>query len=228
MEIILIAGLWLDASAWRDVVPELEKLGHRVSPLTLPGQGDGQVSATFADQRAAVISAVDSAKERPLVVGHSAACTLAWIAADARPEKVAATVLIGGFPSNNADLYADFFEMTDGVMLFPEWQQFEGPDSADLDTETRAQMTTAAIPIPEAVARGVVQLEDPRRFDVPSFVLCPEFSPEQAKEWVNSGDVPELAKAQNVSYINIESGHWPMFSQPLVLAQMLDSIVKGI
>lgn len=228
MEIILIAGLWLDASAWRDVVPELEKLGHRVTPLTLPGQGDGNASANFADQRAAVISAVDAAKENPLVVGHSAACTLAWIAADARPEKVASTVLIGGFPSNNAELYADFFAMTNGEMLFPGWQQFEGPDSADLDAQTKAQMTAAAIPIPEAVARGVVQLEDPRRFNVPTFVLCPEFSPEQAKEWVESGDVPELAQAQNVSYLNIETGHWPMFSQPLVLAQMLDSIAKGI
>ncbi|WP_199533207.1 alpha/beta fold hydrolase [Renibacterium salmoninarum] len=173
MEIILIAGLWLDASAWRDVVPELEKWGHRVTPLTLPGQGDGQVTATFADQRAAVISAVDAAKGKPLVVGHSAACTLAWIAADARPEKVAATVLIGGFPSDDAELYADFFEMRNGEMLFPGWQQFEGPDSADLDAETRAQMTAAAIPIPEAVARGVVQLEDPRRFDVPTLCAVP-------------------------------------------------------
>ncbi|POC77282.1 alpha/beta hydrolase, partial [Vibrio vulnificus] len=87
-----------------------------------------QVTATFADQRAAVISAVDAAKGKPLVVGHSAACTLAWIAADARPEKVAATVLIGGFPSDDAELYADFFEMRNGEMLFPGWQQFEGPD----------------------------------------------------------------------------------------------------
>ncbi len=29
MDIVLIAGMWLDGSAWKDVVPELEKLGHR-------------------------------------------------------------------------------------------------------------------------------------------------------------------------------------------------------
>lgn len=93
MDILLIAGLWLDGSAWDDVVPTLEALGHRPVPLTLPGQGDGAASATLDDQVVAVLAAVDSASEKPMVVGHSVACTLAWMAADARPEKVAKVVL---------------------------------------------------------------------------------------------------------------------------------------
>src|ERR1035437_9510423 len=87
MDIVLIAGLWLDGSAWDGVVPALEALGHRAVPLTLPGQGDGSASATLDDQVAAVLAAVDSASEKPMVAGHSAACTLAWLAADARPGK---------------------------------------------------------------------------------------------------------------------------------------------
>ena len=53
MDILLIAGLWLDGSAWDEVVPELEARGHRPVPVTLPGQGDGQKSATLDDQAAA-------------------------------------------------------------------------------------------------------------------------------------------------------------------------------
>ena len=53
-DIVLIAGLWLDGSAWDDVVPALEELGHRPVALTLPGQGDGAESATLEDQVAAV------------------------------------------------------------------------------------------------------------------------------------------------------------------------------
>jgi hypothetical protein len=53
-------------------------------PVTLPGQGDGNASATPADQLAAVVAAVDAAAGTPMVVGHSAACSLAWLAADAR------------------------------------------------------------------------------------------------------------------------------------------------
>jgi len=56
MDILLIAGLWLDGSAWDSVVPALESLGHRPVPLTLPGQGDGSASATLGDQVAAVLA----------------------------------------------------------------------------------------------------------------------------------------------------------------------------
>lgn len=221
MDILLIAGLWLDGSAWDDVVPALDALGHRPVPLTLPGQGDGSGSATLDDQVAAVLAAVDSASGKPVVVGHSAACSLAWMAADARPEKVASVALIGGFPSADGQTYADFFETQDGVMPFPGWGPFEGPDSADLDADARHRFASAAIPVPEGIAKGVVRLADERRFDVPVVLVCPEFSPAQAREWIDAGDVPELAQATHVEFVDIDSGHWPMLTKPRELARIL-------
>jgi pimeloyl-ACP methyl ester carboxylesterase len=221
MDILLIAGLWLDGSAWDDVLPELESLGHRPVPLTLPGQGDGSTSATLDDQVAAVLAAVDSASGKLMVVGHSAACTLAWLAADARPERVAKIVLIGGFPSADGDSYADFFELKDGVMPFPGWGPFEGPDSADLDEEAKRSFAAAAIPVPAGVTKGVVRLADERRFDVPVVLVCPEFGPAQAQEWIDSGDLPELAKAKHLELVDIDSGHWPMLTKPAELARLL-------
>jgi pimeloyl-ACP methyl ester carboxylesterase len=221
MDILLIAGLWLDGSAWDDVTPAIEALGHRPVPLTLPGQGDGATSATLADQMAAVLAAVDASSGRPLVVGHSAACTLAWLAADARPEKVAKVALIGGFPAADGSLYADFFEPTDGAVPFPGWGPFEGPDSADLDEEARRRFEADAVPVPEGVTRGVVHLADERRFDVPVVLVCPEFTPAQAQAWIGSGDVPELARAKHLEYVDIDSGHWPMITKPADLARLL-------
>ncbi|MEU4385567.1 alpha/beta hydrolase [Promicromonospora sp. NPDC023805] len=225
MDILLIGGLWLDTSAWDDVVPELEALGHRAVPVALPGQGDGSTTATLEDQVAAVLAAVDAAVDsgsgKPLVVGHSAACTLAWLAADARPEKIAGVVLIGGFPWDEGKLYADLFEMTDGVMPFPGWGPFEGPDSADLSDEVKAALAAKAVPVPEAVARGVVHLADERRFEVPVTVVCPEFTAEQARQWIEAGDVPELARTKNVDLVDLDSGHWPMFTRPAALATQL-------
>lgn len=221
MDIVLMGGLWLDASAWDDVASELGRLGHRPVPVTLPGQGDGSASATLADQLAAALAAVDAAPGKAMVVGHSAACTLAWMAADARPYHVAKVVLIGGFPSDDGGTYADFFEVTDGVMAFPGWDPFDGPDAADLDEEARRSFESAAIPVPEGVSRGVVRLADERRFDVPVVLICPEYSPAQAQEWIANGEVPELAKAKHVDFVDIDSGHWPMITRPADLAGML-------
>ncbi|PUB20287.1 pimeloyl-ACP methyl ester carboxylesterase [Promicromonospora sp. AC04] len=228
MDILLIGGLWLDGSAWDDVVPELEALGHHPVPVPLPGQGDGSTSATLDDQVATVLAAVDAASEKPLVVGHSAACTLAWLAVDARPEQVAGVALVGGFPWDDGKLYADLFEITDGVMQFPGWEPFAGPDSADLDDAARRTFADKAVPVPEGVARAVVHLTDERRFDVPVVVVCPEFTPAQAKEWIDAGDVPELARAKHVDLVDLDSGHWPMFSRPAELAAVLASAAESV
>ncbi|MFF1464409.1 alpha/beta fold hydrolase [Streptomyces sp. NPDC058330] len=221
MDILLIAGLWLDGSAWDDVVPELITLGHRPVPLTLPGQGDGAASATLDDQLAAVLAAVDAVPEGALVVGHSAASTLAWLAADARPEKVAKVALVGGFPAADGNAYADYFAVEGGVMPFPGWEPFEGPDAADLDQQARDRFASAAVPVPEAVARGVVRLADERRFGIPVVVVCPEFTPAQAAKWIAAGESPELARAAHVEYVDLDSGHWPMATRPRELARVL-------
>ena len=226
MDILLIAGLWLDGSVWDKVAAQLEARGHHAVPVTLPGQGDGNTSATLADQSDAVVAAVDAAAGRPMVVGHSAASTLAWLAADARPTKISKVAMIGGFPSADGEPFFGGFPVQDGAMPFPGWGEFEGPDSADLDDAAKQAMAAAAIPVPEGVIRGVVRLADERRYDVPVVLICPEFSPAQAREWIGNGEVPELAKSKNVSYADIDSGHWPMISAPAELADLLAQLAE--
>ncbi len=107
MDVLLIAGLWLGAPVWDNVAARLRAHGHRAVPVALPGQGDGNTSATLADQVAAVLAAVDAAARRPM--GHSAACSLAWLAAGARPATISKVVLIGGFPSPDGQPYVSGF-----------------------------------------------------------------------------------------------------------------------
>ena len=226
MDILLIAGLWLDGSVWDNVAAHLEARGHRALPVNLPGQGDGNTSATLADQSAAVVAAVDAAAARPMVVGHSAACSLAWLAADARPAKISKVALIGGFPSPGGEAYFDAFPVQDGAMPFPGWGEFEGPDSADLDDAAKRAIASAAIPVPEGVTRAVIGLADERRYDVPVVLICPEFTPAQAREWIDQDEVPELAKSKNVAFLDIDSGHWPMISAPADLARLLSQAAE--
>lgn len=221
MDILLIAGLWLPSSIWSDVADELTRLGHNPIPVKLPGVDDRSTSATLDDQLTAVLAAVDRA-ERPVVVGHSAACTLAWMAADRRPEAIESVLLIGGFPAGDGEPYADFFPIEDGVMPFPGWDPFEGPDAADLSEEQRNRMAAGSVPVAEGVAKGIVGLGNPQRFAMPVVLICPEFDPDQARAWIDAGDVPELAGAEGVSFVDIDSGHWPMVSRPAELAQIID------
>jgi pimeloyl-ACP methyl ester carboxylesterase len=196
--------------------------------VLLPGQGDGNRTATLDDQVTAVLVTIDECEGTPLVVGHSASSALAWIAADARPDKVGGVVLIGGFPTPDGATYADFFPVVDGAMPFPGWEPFDGPDSADLDDATRQRLAAAMIPVPEGVSRAVVQLTDDRRYDVPVTLICPEFSPEQAKAWIASGEVPELPLVKRLDFVDIDSGHWPMVTQPGALARLLEAVAHPL
>lgn len=221
MDILLVAGLWLDGSAWTAVADALRALGHRPHPLTLPGQGDGSATATLDDQVAAVLAAVDATQGKSVVVGHSAACALAWLAADARPDKIATVVLIGGFPTGDGKPYFTVLDTTGDALPFPGWHTFDGPDSADLDEPTKKAIAAAAIPVPKGVTTGIVRLTDERRFDVPVVLICPEFSPAQAKEWIDAGQSPELARVKQLDYVDIDSGHWPMHTKPTELATLI-------
>ena len=225
MDIILIAGLWLPHSIWTNVCDELESRGHRPLAVALPGVDDASTTATLADQVTAVLAVVDRA-DRPMVVGHSAACTLAWMVADQRPDAVSRVVLVGGFPASDGEPYADFFPTVDAVMAFPGWAPFEGPDAADLGQSDRERIASGAVPVPGGVSKGSVRLGDERRFGVPVLLVCPEYSPDEARGWIDAGDVPELNRAAQVAFVDINSGHWPMVSQPAELARILDEAAR--
>lgn len=224
-DLILLPGAWLPGRVWDPVVAELERLGRRVVVPALPGVDDGSTTADLDDQLAAVLAAVDAA-ERPVVVGHSMASALAWLAADRRPTTVVRTVLVGGFPGDDGSTYGEIAPVVDGVMPFPGWEPFAGPDSDDLDAAARARMEEMVVPVPAAVARGTVTLQDERRFDVPVTLVCPEFSPEDVRAWMAAGDLPELTRAADLSLVDLDSGHWPMLSKPAELAGLLDSLAR--
>lgn len=227
MDIVLIPGLWLDAAAWDAVLPGLRAAGHNPVALTLPGQGDGAASATLDDQLDAVLAAVDAAGGPALVVGHSAASTLAWLAADRRPERVAAAVFVGGMPSADGEAFAPWFTATDARVPFPGWEPFAGPDSDDLSDEQKRSIEAGAHPVPEGVAQGLVRYQNPSRDALRAVEVCPEFSPQDVRDWIASGEAATLASMTDLELVDLESGHWPMFSQPDALAAILAQIASG-
>lgn len=224
MDIVLIPGLWLDGASWDPVTAELEKAGHRVRALTLPGlesKTADRSAVTLDDHVASVVAAIDDAEGPALLVGHSAASALAFCAVDARPDRVARVLYVGGFPASEGDPFMGGLEADGDGVPFPGWDRFEGPDSADLDEETRSELLERFIPTPLGVISGTVKLSDERRYDVPATAVCPEYTPDDLREWIAGGDVPELARTKHLEFVDIDSGHWPQVTQPAKLADII-------
>ncbi|MBK7822024.1 MAG: alpha/beta hydrolase [Tessaracoccus sp.] len=226
MDIILIPGLWLNASTWDAVVPILEEAGHRTWPLTLPGMASKDTDRTgigLVDHVGAVVTAIDDVEGPVLLVGHSAGCGIAHAALDARVTKVAAIVHVGGFPAADGEPLLDGFEARDGEVPMPDWAEIgEDANIVDFDDVELRRLYDEAIPVPERVITDPVRLSDPRRRDVPATMVCPEYTVADLRGWLDAGVGPaELAALTQVEYVDLGGGHWPQLTQPERLAEVI-------
>ena len=231
MDIILVPGLWLDGASWAAVLPGLERAGHRTHPLTLPGMESGAAdrsAITLRDHVAAVVAAIDAIPDAKIVlVGHSAGSGVAWAAVDARPDRVARAILVGGFPSPDGGALADPFPAANGEVALPEWSDFDDADLIGLDDADRTAFRARALPSPERVTTDLQQLSDERRYAVPVTMVCPEYTSAALREWVAKGisSLSEVPKIQHVDYLDLPTGHWPQFTRPEDLATAIVSAV---
>lgn len=227
MDIILVPGLWLDGSSWDAVTPALEKAGHRPHPLTLPGMESKDADRsgiTLADHVNAVVAAIDQADGPVLLVGHSAGSGIGHAAVDARPDRVARAVYVGGFPTPAGSPMLDGLSAENGEVAMPDWAEVgEEANIADFDEESLARFYARAIPAPEGVLAGRQQLSDERRYYIPVTAVCPEYTADELCSWVEDGEEPvsELARIRDVEYVDLPGGHWPQLTQPDNLAQVI-------
>ena len=218
-------GAWLDGSCWDAVVSPLEAAGHRVSALTLPGMerdATDRSRVRLVDQVAAVVAAIDAAGGAVLLVRHSIGSGIAHQALDARPDRVARIVHVGGFPSADGAALLPGMAAADGEIAMPDWVEVgEEANVRDFDSDRLARFYAEAIPEPEHVCTDPVRLVDDRRLAVPATMVCPEYSADDLRSWVEEGELPEVAALHHVDYVDIGGGHWPQLTQPDRLAQVL-------
>jgi pimeloyl-ACP methyl ester carboxylesterase len=229
MDIILIPGFWLDASSWDEVLPPLQAAGHRTHPLTLPGLESPEADRTgitLRDHVEAVIAAVDTTAAddgRVVLVGHSGGGAIAHAVADARPDRIARVVYVDSWPLGEGRSINDELPAEGDEVPLPDWSAFEAEDLVDLDDALRADFRRRAIPMPAGVARDPQELHDERRYHVPITVICCEFPSAMLQEWIAGGHpaMAELAAIDDVTTIDLPTGHWPQFTRPQDLGQAI-------
>lgn len=237
MNIILVPGLWLDASTWGEVTPALEAAGHRTHPLTMPGVGEpASLSAGIgiADWVAATVAEIDRHDGAIVLVGHSGGGNVVYGALDARPERVAHVVFVDTFPPADGGSIWDF-PVVDGVVPFPGWDSFDEGEVADLDEPTRAELGSRVKSVPERVPSDPIRLSDERRRAVPATMITSTVPEAQIRAIIQEAPAwaAELAAIRSLRIIQLgdegePTGHWPQISRPGALAEAILRAIRRI
>jgi hypothetical protein len=102
----------------------------------------------------------------------------------------------------------------------------------NLDGLSEAQLATfreRAVSEPGGVLREAAELKNDARLDIPSTVICTGYTTEEYKDAVEKGYdfVAGLADLRDVTYVDLPTSHWPMWSRPRELAQIIGDVAKA-
>jgi pimeloyl-ACP methyl ester carboxylesterase len=225
--IVLVPGFWLGAWAWDDVAEALRADGHDVTALTLPGLESADAdrsSVTLAHHVDAICNAVAAAGPPVVLAVHSATGFSGYAASDRIPEQIAAMVYVDSAPGKGAldpDLEGD------KPMV---WADIEAEENLDgLSEEQKATFRQRAVPVPGGVLREGLELTNDARRDIPSTIICTGFPSEQVKAYAkeqNPSWLAGIAELRDITWIDMPTSHWPMWSRPQELAAILGDIAR--
>jgi hypothetical protein len=224
--ILLVPGFWLGAWAWDEVVATLRTGGHEVTALTLPGLDSVETdrsALTLDDQADAIVDAIRAAGPPVVLAVHSGAAAPGYVATDRVPELIAHVVYVDTAPPLGA-LDPGF----DGVELpMPTLEDLRRDEPlGGLTDEQLDEFARRAIPEPGGVLRDVPDLTNDARLDLPSTVIATGYSSDQYKEALAEGQswLGGLAHLRNLTWVDMPTSHWPMWSRPQDLAGALRDI----
>jgi pimeloyl-ACP methyl ester carboxylesterase len=225
--IILVPGFWLGAWAWDEVASALRADGHDVTALTLPGLESIHVdrsSIGLAHQVDAIAEAVKTAGGPVVLAVHSGTGFSGYVASDRVPEQIAAMVYVDTAPGI-PPLDPDF----DGVEKPMSWEELSAEENLDgLSEEQLETFRQRAVPEPGGVLRDTVELTNEARLDIPSTVIATGYTSEQYKESAEEGYawLAGLKEVRNITWVDLPTSHWPMWSRPKELAGIIGDVAK--
>jgi len=231
-QIVLVPGFWLGAWAWDDVAPLLADRGYAVVPLTLPGLEPGHSDrggVTLNDHADAIVAALDRGAERRVLVVHSGAALPGTMVLDRHPDLVDHIVFVDTAPVR--DGYAMNAQLEGPVFpLSAAWDDEMAEGSMrDLTGDQLRTFEDHAVPQPGQTVSGQVRLYNEARLAVPATVVCTAFSSADYRAYADQGAgfLAGLLDHTALAYVDLPTGHWPMWSRPAELAGLIDRAAAG-
>jgi len=230
---ILIAGHWLGAWAWDDVLDHLNTGNSRATALTLPGL-DGndpeRAAKTLDDQAAAVLEVITRLRKTEdqsvIIVAHSGANAPVSLVLDRHPELVQRVVWVDSGPAAAGSVYAPDLPEEVQELPLPPFDELAQQASLDgLSAEVLERFRARAVPEPGPVLRQPLELTNDARRTVPTTLICCSIPSAQVLELARGGNAmfAEVANLEHLDVVDLPTGHWPMWSRPGDLAQAIQS-----
>ena len=244
---ILVPGAWLGGWAWRDVAAGLRARGHDAYPITLTGLGERvHLARPEVDLETHITDVVNTIQwndlEDVILAGHSYAGIVVTGVADRIPDRIQQVVYVDSAPLADGMAMTDLYSPDALAVLratvdqsgngwlypFPGFEKLaENTSIAGLGEREQAVIAARATPQPWTTYTQPLRLKHADAGHAVPYrrvaIAC-----DGMREMVAAG-VPQLAAmaAPPWHYLELDTGHWPMFSAAAELADMLDGLVAG-
>lgn len=244
---VLVPGAWLGGWVWHDVAARLRGAGHEVYPISLTGLGERvHLARPDIDLETHITDVVNvmiwNDLRDVILIGHSFAGIVVTGVADRIPERLRALVYLDSAPLDDGQAMTDLFPPEaltalqqavdahgDGWRLpFPGFDALgEGASLDGLGERERSLLEAKAVAQPWPTYTQPLRLQHGDRADVAYrrvLIACADM-----RGLVAAGVAEIVAlTAPPWRYLELETGHWPMLSTPVELAERLDGLAaKG-
>ena len=229
---VLVPGHWLGSWAWDGVAVELRAAGHEVTSVTLPGLDPAEPDRGrigWLDQVDALAEIVRTTGPPVMLVAHSGAGLVVSGVLDRDPGAVSRVIYVDSGPAADGRPF-DPEALPDATEIpLPDFADLAagGASLAGLSEADLAEFRARAVPIPGRVATDIVHLSNPARRSVPTTLVACSIPAAQVAELAAAGHpmFAEVATLADLTYVDLPTGHWPMFSRPRDLAHALVAAV---
>ena len=242
---VLVGGAWLGGWCWQPVARRLRDNGHDAYPVTLTGLGErAHLASPEVDldtHIADVVNIIELEGLRDVVLhGHSYAGIVVTGVAERIRERISQLVYLDSGPTPDGSSFLDMqppeikqhierqvAELGDGWRLpLPSWEELEGVYGASLeglDESQRRRMRAHAVAQPFGSYTQPLRLGDTTSSGwLTKVFIANSFPLAQVRELIAGGHpwFRELAGPE-WRLLELRTGHWPMFSRPEDLAELL-------
>jgi pimeloyl-ACP methyl ester carboxylesterase len=236
---VLIHGSWHSAWNWHKVSPILEKRGHAVHAIDLPGMGRDKTpieEVTLLSTVDKLCQLIDSIEGKVILVGHSKNGIMISQVAEYRPEKIEKLIYLAAYLIPNGKTQGEYSAQDTEGMLKPYITRYEATATHTLQPEIYKEglyhdcdddITELAKVLlgHEPMESGVtpLQLSDANFGSIPRYYI--ECTEDRAVTPFIQRMMYTETPCEKV--YSMPTSHSPFFSRPVELCDILSEIVAN-